>query len=191
VISRSEIGYQGQLVNDTLLPEVDNQEIVTIGGSDKEYWVFGTNYINDFPNTNEQGSWRVEVSPKRAAEQDYFLNVMHVKDMNGPDPLDSVKAEINTHVGVSIWNWVVLFSKSGLRIREELIVAVKDLRRNNTVSGGNGGREQTKLVVADLVEGTWMVEYNGVLEPHVVTNEGGILYLTAINEVVRLIPPTD
>jgi hypothetical protein len=187
IITRSENGYNGQLIADTLLPEPDNQEIVPIGGPGKEFWVFGTNYENDHPDTKEQGAWRIEVSPKRAAEQDYFLHVMQVKDKDHLKPLDAVKVETETHIGASIGDWIVLFSKSGLRIREEIVFSMQELVGQHAAFIEDDGSKQMKLAIADLKAGLWQTVVNGVLEAHHVTDDGGLLYLNGVQGEVRLI----
>ncbi|CAG7636363.1 heparin/heparin-sulfate lyase HepB [Paenibacillus allorhizosphaerae] len=182
VISRSEDGYSGQLVNDTLLPEAGNREIVAVGGPGKEYWVFGTNFVNDFPSTKEQGAWRIEVSPHEPAEHDCFLNVMQVKEVDGPPALVTKRVETDALVGARIKDWVVLFSKSGERLQETLTVPVFGL------ADGVYHNETTQCLIADLAAGGWIVETDGRRERHKVTEAGGVLHLTGVTGEVRLIP---
>ncbi|MCS7464146.1 heparinase II/III family protein [Paenibacillus doosanensis] len=194
VVSRSEDGYNGQLINDTLLPEPDNVDIVPVGGPGKEFWVFGTNYVNDFPSTKEQGAWRIEASPRTPSEQDLFLNVMQVKDIGGPAPLATAKVETEQLVGAAIGNWTVYFSKSGLRLSEELIIPMPEDRCVAASSGGaaddagaTGGRE---CLIADLAPGTWTVEIAGCpAARHEVAEEAGVLHLPGASAAMRLIPP--
>ena len=82
-IARTEYGFNGKLVNQTLLPEASNLTIEKIGGEGKESWVAGENFPNpnyDGKNATEQGNWRIEASPKKASESDLFLNAMYVTD---------------------------------------------------------------------------------------------------------------
>ena len=80
----TQLGWTGKLVNTTLLPEPANSDIAKVGGPGKEFWVFGENYPNaprrGTPEESETGSWRIELSPKQAAETDCFLNVMQIMD---------------------------------------------------------------------------------------------------------------
>ncbi|CAG7632791.1 Heparin and heparin-sulfate lyase [Paenibacillus solanacearum] len=152
-VSRSEDGYNGQLVNDTLLPEPGNQQIAKIGGPGQEYWVFGTNYVNDFPGTKEQGEWRIEVSPREPAELDLFLNVMQVKDIDGPAALPVQKVETGTLTGVRIRDWIALFAGSGERLQEQAVVPAM------SAPPAAGGPEWNYLV-ADLAAGVWTVAWN-------------------------------
>lgn len=182
VISRSEDDYNGQLINDTLLPVADNLEITAVGGPGKEFWVFGTNYINDFPSTKEQGAWRIEASPSQPAEQDVFLNVMQMKDIDGPEALPTHRVENDSLVGAQIRDWVVLFSKSGLRLHEELDVPVAPT--------ADAASASLNYVIADLTAGAWIVERGDAREQHEVTEEAGVLHLTEISGTIRLIPLT-
>ncbi|WP_051620668.1 heparin/heparin-sulfate lyase HepB [Paenibacillus sp. UNC451MF] len=177
-ISRSEDGYNGQLINDTLLPARDNQEIEKVGGPGKEYWVFGTNYVNDFPGTKEQGEWRIEVSPRVPAEEDLFLNVMQMKDIDGPEALSTERMDGETLIGVKIKDWVALFSKSGLRLQKDTVLP-------DISDGAPDGGASLNYIVTDLAAGQWRVEQErigaeGMEWHHIVseevTEEGGVLH---------------
>ncbi|WP_284639305.1 heparin/heparin-sulfate lyase HepB [Paenibacillus silviterrae] len=181
IISRSEDGYTGQLINDTLLPETGNHEIVKVGGPDKEYWVFGTNFVNDHPGTKEQGAWRIEVSPREPAERDYFLNVMQVKDIDGAPALKSERVETEAMVGVKLKDWIVLFSKSGERLSDTLTVSVSGVKASVAQAG------PFNCLIADLAAGRWTVETGGRRESHEVTEAGGALHLTGVAADVRLL----
>ncbi|CAG7632743.1 Heparin and heparin-sulfate lyase [Paenibacillus solanacearum] len=180
VISRSEDGYSGQLINDTLLPEGGNRDIVAVGGPGQEYWVFGTNFVNDFPSTKEQGAWRIEVSPREPAEQNYFLNVMQVKEIGGPPALPTERIDTGDLVGARINDWIVLFGKSGERLRGPLTVSVSGL------AGGSQGAGSFQCVIADLAAGRWSVETEGRRETRDVTEAAGVLHLTGVTADVRL-----
>jgi hypothetical protein len=66
----------GRLLSLTVLPE--NPEITTVGGPGRECWVDGKNWASQERDKwpPEAGSWRLEVSPSRAAEDDSFLHVL-------------------------------------------------------------------------------------------------------------------
>ncbi|UQZ83802.1 Heparin and heparin-sulfate lyase precursor [Paenibacillus konkukensis] len=180
VISRSEDGYNGQLINDTLLPESGNRRIEKVGGPGKEYWVFGTNYVNDFPGTKEQGEWRIEVSPVQPSEEDLFLNVIQMKAIDGPAALPTQKVETERMVGAQLNGWLALFAKNGERLAEDVALPV-------TEEGSPLlGRELNGLA-ADLAAGIWTVELetgNGEgsawerrhLLTREVTEESGVLH---------------
>ena len=144
-IARTERGYNGKVVNETLLPTPENTEIEKIGGPGKEFWVFGKNYPNPPKRENsssEGGAWRIQVSPKQASAQDYFLNVMQVMDhVGGPDPLTVQKIETGNRVGARIADRVVLFSKESTRTTESFTITVK------------GTENSLKYVITDLAAG--------------------------------------
>jgi len=171
-LERTENGYNGKLVNRTLLPASNNAEITKIGGPGKEFFVNGVNYPQEpySEDSTEAGAWRVEVSPKGNAETDVFLNVMQVMDaVNGPQPLATESIISNDMVGVKIEERAVLFSKSGVDITNtasfELPVSNKDVR----------------VLVTDLATGYWTVTKAGETSSveYEVTPDEGTLYFAA------------
>lgn len=72
--------------------------MLMVGGPGKEFWVFCENYPNAATTRpdpcNERGAWRVEVTPKKAAKEDCFLNVMQVMDNTcTPLPVKRIEAD--------------------------------------------------------------------------------------------------
>jgi len=144
-------GYAGKLTLDTLLPDVSDTEITSIGGPGKEGWVNGVNYLalTRPGGNNEGGGWRIEVSPKTARTTDYFLNVLQIGDHTPDVPaLPVQRIENATHAGVCVADRVVLFAKA----RDRLASPVA-FRFN-----GEGRRE---ILVADLKAGNWRIEHDG------------------------------
>jgi hypothetical protein len=165
-IRRSTDGYNGEMVNHTLLPEQDNLKIEKVGGAGHEFDVFGKNFPNTWEkkeDVREQGAWRIQASPQKAEETDYFLNVMQVKDINGQEPLTPQKLESTQMLGTKIKDRVVLFSKSGERLKAASFEV-------------DGDDEPLKYLVCDLTEGTWRVEKDGNASMYQVSEEGGVLY---------------
>jgi hypothetical protein len=138
--------------------------------------VFGANYVNDFPDTKEKGAWRIEVSPRQPNEHDAFLNVMQVKDIDGPAALQTEKVETESLVGAKIKDWIVLFSKSGAKLQEELAVPLFS-------SSGT-----QKCIITDLQAGDWTVVMGGSREKIKVAEESGVLHLAGITGSFLLIP---
>jgi hypothetical protein len=164
-IRRTEDGYNGKLVNHTLLPQ--NAEIVKIGGPGYESWVDGKNYPNP-PKKGyyEPGAWRIELSPRGSSKTDHFLNVMHVMDaVGGPEPLTPVKIETDQLVGTRIADRVVLFSKSGTRLQEGITFTVSD------------SQDELKYLVTDLRSGEWQVTGSSSLSLKA-TEDGGAVYFS-------------
>lgn len=149
IVKRTEKGYNGQLVNTTLLPKLDNLAIQKVGGKDNEYTVNGKNfpqYVSQENNSFDGAIWRLEVSPKNADNNDLFLNVMQVMDANGTSKSLAVeKLETDEFVGAKIADRIVLFSKNG-EINTKPISLKID---------GNG---TSKVLIADMQKGKWKVE---------------------------------
>jgi hypothetical protein len=170
-ISRTEDGYGGKLVNETLLPAAGNAVIEKIGGPGREFEVFGTNYIQEparepGQHTVEGGKWRVQISPQNPAETDYFLNVMQVMD-SGSSAKYNVKAvDSELMTGAVIADYAVLFSKSGWREDGTIQLDIND------------SQDELKFVIADLAAGTWRIQGNGIDRLAEVTEEGGVLHFS-------------
>lgn len=169
-IVRSEAGYEGKLVNETLLAGDGGANIEKIGGPGHEFEVFGTNYPQaplsaPGENTIEAGAWRVQISPKTSAATDRFLNVMQVMDNDGKAPLPSQLIDSESMVGATIADYAVLFSKSGARER-------------GTVSFSVYGEGVHQFVVTDLAAGTWRIDGAGQQTFGEVNEAEGTLYFT-------------
>ena len=169
VVSLSERGWTGRLVNTTLLPEAGNTEIATVGGPGKEFWVFGENYPDHprggDPKEFEIGAWRVEVSPRVSSATDYFLNAMLVTD-SGSHELPAVERLAAGHLtGVRIGSRVVWFSSESERAGHPLAFQMD-------------GAGAMQYLITDLAEGTWQVWRDGnvVIPAATVSAGAGTLY---------------
>jgi hypothetical protein len=169
IISRTKNGDSGKLINTTLLPKKKNASITSIGGPGKEFWVQGKNYKNDATSrpdpANERGSWRVEVSPIKAQQENYFLNVMQVMDGDYKEKLDVTLIEETAVVGVHIGNRVVTFSKDAEQITRSFSFRI-------------GGTAVSKIMVSDLVAGAWQIIKDGEVYISAISarTDDGILY---------------
>ena len=162
VLSLSERGWSGKLVNTTLIPSGANIEMSTVGGPGKEYWVFGKNYANEprrNPERYETGNWRVELSPAEPSEQDLFLNVMQVTDTSNDKLFTVEKIESDKLVGVKIASRVVLFNKSGENVLRPVSWSVTD-------------PGSYKYLVAGLGEGDWQLWRDGRVQLPVIEVSG-------------------
>ena len=166
-VKRTKDGDSGMLYDTVLLPEKGNLDINTIGGPGKEFWVNGENYPNEprTPDpTNEKGAWRVELSPKSPANEDYFLNVIQVADNKCKNMHKATLLKSDNTVGVVISDRIVTFSKD-----------------SNTLSGkfsiDINGEGTFKIVMTDMKPGTWQVKKDGeVFIPYKwVRSDDGIL----------------
>ncbi|GAB1415344.1 heparinase II/III family protein [Paludibacter sp.] len=148
-VKRTLNGDSGMLENTVLLPELANADITKVGGQGKEFWVFGTNYPNESKDgqdeANEKGAWRVEISPKQASNEDYYLNVMQVAG-NKQKSFNEVKKLCNNDIiGVQIADRVVTFSKNSSDLKNSFNLSVN----------GNG---TFKFVITDLTSGKWQIK---------------------------------
>lgn len=167
-IVRCGKGYNGKLVNTTILPSADNLDIIKVGGKGEEFTVFGKNFpqhYNNDKNSFDGAAWRIEVSPKTAAASDNFLNVMQVLDAEGgPDPLETMKIESDELIGARIADRAVLFNKKGDKLHGKIAFSIP----------GNG---PCKVLLTDLVSGFWNVSGPGEkLARYKTDQESGTLY---------------
>ena len=174
-IFRTENNSNGKLINTTLLPENENAVLTSVGGPGKEFWVFGKNYENEpgqrwVAGSYERAAWRVELSPKDPALENYFLNVMQVMENNSNEKLTVKKINGDKVIGVQISDRIVTFSKSYELIDESLEFSIND--------EGN-----YKVLVTDLMSGNWKVLKNKkVFIPSIIVDkERGLLYFEATN----------
>ena len=152
-IKRTKNGDTGMLQNHVLLPEISDAQIEKVGGKGKEFWVFGTNYPNEAsPNrpddANEKGAWRIEVSPKTAATENYFLNVMQVADNSCKQMNEVKRIDTDKVVGVQIADRIVTFSKNSQPLSNRFDVKTT-------------GDKTMKYVITDLIPGTWQIKKDG------------------------------
>lgn len=146
VIKRDDNGYNGKLVNVTMLPE--EPDITTVGGEGNEYLVNGTNYPNADYDTAEPESagWRIEVSPSKENTRDYFLNSMYVTDCDGDLPqLPMYQEETSSLIGVTVMDRAVYFAKES-QINGSQVINVR-----------NNGYDEVKILITDIKPGIWKV----------------------------------
>lgn len=150
IIRRTENGYNGRLVNETLLPRQKDAELTKIGGEGAEYWVNDKN-LPQGSNTGETGLWRIELSPKAAAETNYFLNVLQVGDnAQNADPLVSTLLENESYFGVQIRDRVAWLNKDKSRGTADV-----------TIGTAEGSEGTFTIMVDGLYPGTWSIQKDG------------------------------
>lgn len=171
VIDCTQHGGRGRLTLDVLVPPAENADMATVGGPGREFWVFGTNYANEVDparlarNSMEAGAWRIEVSPRAAAEEDLFLNVMQVSDRERGQRWPVRRYEADGRVGCTIdgpeVSWLVLFRADASPSAEPVKLALS-------------GRRNTRVLVANLQPGRWVARStSGQMRPLDVSNECG------------------
>ena len=140
-----------------------------VGGPGKEFWVFNRNYENEMrdvtgESTYERAAWRIEISPKVPAEENYFLNIMQIME-NNVQKLSTKKIEGDSITGILISNRIVLLSKTSEAI-------------NSSVSFSLQEEDSFKILITDLAPGKWQVmKDNKVVIPEASVNgDDGVLY---------------
>ena len=161
VVDCTQYGNSGRLTLDVLLPAAANADLAKVGGPGKEFWVFGQNYANDVdPQRLERGSietgaWRIESSPKNAAAEDLFLNVMQITDRQSPGRWPVRYLDVAERVGCVIEGpeavWVVVMHKNNQRSAEPLRFTVP-------------GQTPARMLVTDLEPGRWNARREGSAE---------------------------
>lgn len=123
-IDRTEYGYNGRLITETLLPKAEDRVYEKVGGEGQEYTVGGKQVMAvTITKGDESGKWRVELSPKSPKNLDWFLNVMHVYEADDSiPPLKSELYESGNHAGLKIKDRVVYLSKVVEKTAENVVV---------------------------------------------------------------------
>ena len=108
----------------------------------------------------EPGAWRIELSPKQAADEDLFLNVMQVTDRGSPSHYPVQRLETDTRVGCLIEGpritWMVLMRRDNQRSAEPLKFTTP-------------GHHPYHILLTDLKPGRWRARREGLAETHDVT----------------------
>lgn len=185
IIARTQKGYSGKLINTTLLPEKNDLLIDKIGGPEKEYSVFGKNFpqsmIATGKNSSDSAVWRVSISPKVAALDNVFLNVMQVMD-NTVEPTASTlpeRVETNQLIGAKLRDRIVLFSKTGELINKRFSLLIKS-------------EGLASVLITDVKKGNWTIKNvdEPTRPPDIVKNTEEVIYFK-VRKGNYLITPTD
>lgn len=167
-IRRTENGYDGRLVNETLLPRPADAKLSKIGGEGAEYYAGNQNYPDI--TVAEGGKWRVELTPKSVSETDYFLNVLQVGDNGGnAEPLSSILLENENYAGVQIRDRVAWLNKGKTRGTTDV-----------TVGTAEGSKGTFTFMVDGLYPGKWNIQKDGkVIGTAEASENSGVLSFTA------------
>ncbi|MBN1509812.1 MAG: heparinase II/III family protein [Sedimentisphaerales bacterium] len=182
VIDCTEYGNSGRLILDSLLPACGTPApgggsspaeggwatLSKVGGPGKEFWAFGQNYTNDVEperlerTSIEAGAWRIELSPRTAAAEDLFLNVMQASDRRSPARWPVRSLDVQDRVGCIIEgpeaSWVVLLRRDTQRSTSPVKFTVP-------------GDRPCHILVTDLSPGQWHARRDDSTEPHDLTVE--------------------
>lgn len=171
VISRTKEGYNGKLVNKTMLPS--SFTIDKVGGAGYESYVDGVNYLSEDKAgiSSEQGEWRIELSPKSAATNDVFLNAMYVTDYDRNLPeLPMYQESAGGFVGVTVKDRMVMFAREAGFEDNSFTLKVRD-----------NGFDTVSCMIGDVANGTWNISgADGSININVSSKEGeNVLYFKA------------
>jgi hypothetical protein len=173
IVARQQKGYNGKMINTTLLPEGKNLSIKKVGGPGKEFSVFGQNFDQTFShpgrNSSDSAMWRIEVSPSHSQSVDQFLNVMQVMDNDAQQHALAVqKLDAGRLTGLAVADRVVFFSKDGQVVNDEIKISIK-------------GSERYKVLLTDISKGEWKVQSLTKKENPVrlITSNADVLYFEA------------
>lgn len=111
---------EGRLFCRTLLPEAAAVE--KMGGPGKQFWSGGRNWplpktwrVRD--TTPTLGQWRIEVAPRAAAREDFFLHVIHAAGTSlarmAPCALVRDAGRVGARIETPAGAWEVLFGTEG------------------------------------------------------------------------------
>lgn len=149
-LTRTADGYNGKLVNTTLVPSLDNSVFTIVGGEGNEFSVNGVNYpVETYKegNHSDMGKWRVELSPLKQSTDDIFLNAMYVTDADSSAPELEIYKEENEHLyGVTTLDKAVYFSKDRDGIATSFELPIRD-----------NGYDTTDCFVSGLASGKWNI----------------------------------
>ena len=166
-IVQNQKGYNGKLVNTTMLPLYSNTRLTKVGGVGNEFSVGDVNYpqqMSSSDNSWDGAIWRVELSPQTASPDDAFMNVMQVTDADNNILLPVVAIETTQMTGVQIGDRIVLFSKSGNLVDTPINL--------NVIGSGT-----FKVLITDLEKGNWSI--TGLNSPEIVKNDNHLIYFQA------------
>ncbi len=174
-------GWEGALLNTTLLPEANNVLIEEVGGPERRFDVFGKNMAVGIqqghdPQDYELGNWRVQISPIKPSATNLFLNVMQVTDRNNLSLPEAVRFDAGEFTGFRLGKFVVLFNTAGTAA-------------DTPVTFSPPGDGRVKVLVCGLAAGTWQVRRDGDIAAAamMVNSEEGVLYLEDENGEFELL----
>ncbi len=175
-VSRTENGYEGSMINKTLLPEKNDIKYTVIGGEGQEFVVNGKNYTAIPERGYEAGKYRVEISTKSKNKQDYYLNVMEIGKDGSKYP-SSAELVVNDSdfAGVKVKDRVVFFKKGADKHSAPLTISLENKN------------ESLKYIVTGLKAGQWTITSGGqTVAVKDVSEENDVLSFTGESGTYKL-----
>ncbi|MBR3933228.1 MAG: hypothetical protein IKJ68_04905 [Clostridia bacterium] len=151
VIKRTQDGFDGKLVNQTMIPERSDATFNVVGGDANQMFEINGKMFNPKDNAIEAGKYRIELSPKQERKDDIFLNSMYVTSASKDLPeLKMHKENGAGYVGVTIRDRFVTFSKEAKLLDDTISINVRD-----------NGFNEVSVLLTDMSEGMWEISGNG------------------------------
>lgn len=151
VIKRTQNGFDGKLVNKTMLPERPNASFNVIGGDANQMFEVNGKMFKPTSSAIEGGKYRIELSPKAEKKDDIFLNSMYVTSASKDLPeLKMYKENGAGYVGVTVLDRFVTFSKEATLLKDTININVR-----------NNGFNEVSVLLTDIEEGIWEISGNG------------------------------
>ena len=171
----------GVMTVDTLLPKTDNMQSKVYGSAEDGFgivnsWKYNTTQkkwqvsksVNYMPGTNEKdevNTRRLEISPKTAALDDDFLNVMFIGDNEATE--EAILLENTTHYGASFLDKAVFFGKT---------------TGDNTAFSISSDKT-FDYIICDMAKGTYTVTDKAGSKTVCASEDGGVLSFTGSGNV--------
>lgn len=198
-LSNGDGSYSGKMQLKTLLPKAENLNTEVFGGEDEGFGVVNQykyednqwkiteskNYAVNNKEGTESNAYRLEISPKTAAEEDCFLNIITVgsegKDISVPAEL--IESTDGKFVGTQFCGRAVFFAKN---------------TTDNTAFEAELAQGEYKYTVCDMKKGKYTVSAGGDVQTVYASEDGGVLAFEAGGGKVKIeykdddyIAPTD
>ncbi len=177
----SQRGWEGALLNTTLLPKASNLLITEVGGPGHRFDVFGKNFAVGIqqgldPLDYEPGDWRVQISPLAPSATDLFLNVMQVTGRANKNLPEATAFSAGDFTGFRLGRFVVLFNTGETSAARPVVFAPP-----------GGGR--VKVLVCGLSAGTWQLRRDGKIATPamMVHSDEGVVYFEDDNGEFELL----
>jgi hypothetical protein len=168
-------GWDGALLNTTLLPAANNILIEEVGGPKRQFDVFGNNLAVGIqqgldPDDYELGDWRVQISPLTSAATNLFLNVMQVTGRDNDNLPEVTSFGDGEFSGFRMNDFVILFNTG-------------ENATDKPVTFTPPGTGKVKLLVCGLASGSWQIRRDGQIAAAatMVDSDEGVLYFEGEN----------
>lgn len=185
-LSNGEEDYSGKMELKTLLPLSGNLNRTIVGGEDEGFGIINQykyqngewkiteskNYSADNTEGTESNTYRLEVSPKTAAEEDYFLNIITVGDSGKDISVSAPLINTDGFYGTIVKDRAVFFGKN---------------KGDNTAFAATLPGGSYKYTICDMQQGEYAVIAGGKAQTVYASADGGVLSFEASGGKINVI----